>query len=763
VSETKHHFIHDRVTADNASKHYDGRVVTRFPPEPNGYPHIGHAKSICLNFGLARDFGGVCHLRMDDTNPTTEDIEYVEAIKRDVKWLGFDWGDKMFYASDYFGRLYEIAQRFIREGKAYVDSLNEEQISEYRGTVNQVGRPSPDRDRSVEENLRLFEGMRTGEFADGTYVLRAKGDLSNPNMKMRDPLMYRIRRVHHYRTADAWNIYPFYDYAHCFSDAFEGITHSICTLEFANNRELYDWYLAQVAWPQAPQQIEFARLALDYTVVSKRKLLRLVKEGHVTGWDDPRMPTLSALRRRGYTPEAIRHFCELIGVAKANSTVDVGKLEFCVREDLNVRSRRVMCVLKPLKVVIDNWAVDKVHSVDAPYFPSEFEQAGSRSLPLSKELYIDHDDFMENPPKGFHRLQPGGEVRLRYGCVIKCNEVKKDAAGHVTELRCTYDEQSFGGGTSDGRKVKGVIHWVPAKESIVAEVRLYDRLFKDPRPDDADDFMTCLNPNSLQTVKGARVEPSLVSAKSGEFFQFERVGFFCVDVESKDAQLVFNRTVTLKDSWAEAPAAAVAKPEASKTAAKPSAKPTTGKPHVDAPSDPALLQQAQALQARGVDADDSYLLSQSEAMAKFTLSAVGPSGNISPVLLGWLTNELQAVLKGQEVSSLRCSGQDIAALVAAIERSDVSHSSAKKVFEVMVRDGGAPMDLVNKMGLLQNNDVGAVTAWGEQVLKAFPEQTARYRQGEVKMFGFLVGQVLKASGGKANPQLTNDTLKKLLG
>jgi glutaminyl-tRNA synthetase len=542
-------FIREIVAADLKSNKHGGRVVTRFPPEPNGYLHIGHAKSICLNFGIARENNGVCHLRFDDTNPTKEEVEYVDSIKEVVHWLGFDWGDKLFYASDYFEQLYQYAVQLIKEGKAYVDDLNPDEMREYRGPWNEPGKNSPYRERSVEENLDLFTRMRAGEFEEGSRTLRAKIDMTSPNINMRDPVMYRILKTEHHRTGGKWCIYPMYDFAHCVSDAIEGITHSICTLEFEDHRPLYDWFLDELRTPRHPQQIEFARLNLTYTLMSKRKLLELVKGGYVRGWDDPRMPTLVAYRRRGYTPEAIRSFAERVGVAKRNSTVDVAMLEHEIREDLNKRAQRVMAVLRPLKVVIDNYPEGPGEELDAVNNPEDLS-AGTRKIPFSREVYIERDDFMEDPPKKFFRLAPGREVRLRYAYIVKCERVVKDEkTGEIIELHCTYDSDTRSGGSTEGRKVKATLHWVSAMHSVPAEVRLYDHLFTTPDPGAAEDFTTVLNPNSLEVVSDCRVEPSLVNAEAGSRYQFERQGYFCVDPDSKPGAPVFNRTVTLKDAW----------------------------------------------------------------------------------------------------------------------------------------------------------------------------------------------------------------------
>jgi glutaminyl-tRNA synthetase len=546
-------FIREMVAEDVRTGRHGGRVHTRFPPEPNGYLHIGHAKAICLDFGVAFEFGGACNLRFDDTNPAKEDVEFVEAIKEDVRWLGFEWTG-IYFASDYFELFFRYAEQLVRTGDAYVDSLTADEIRAYRGTLTEAGRNSPYRERSVEENLDLLRRMRAGEFPDGGHVLRARIDMASPNINMRDPTLYRIRHAAHHRTGDAWCIYPTYDYAHPISDALEGITHSLCTLEFEAHRPLYDWCIDKLM-PHAPefrsrpQQVEFARLNLNYTIMSKRKLLALVERGHVRGWDDPRMPTLAGIRRRGYTPEAVRDFCGRIGVAKKENVIDVALLEHTVREDLNRRAPRGMAVLRPLKVVIENLPEDHVEHIGAVNNPED-PSAGTRQVPLSRELYIEHDDFMENPPKKFFRLSPGSEVRLRYAYILKCERVIKDASGQVTELRATIDPDSLNGATAQ-RRVKGTIHWVSAQHAVDAEVRLYDRLFVSENPGEGgDDPLANLNPESLQRLTGAKVEPAIATAPHGTRFQFERQGYFCVDLDSRPGAPVFNRTVTLKDSWA---------------------------------------------------------------------------------------------------------------------------------------------------------------------------------------------------------------------
>ncbi len=545
-------FIRAIIKDDLAAGRNEGRIHTRFPPEPNGYLHIGHAKSIVLNSGVAREFGGKFNLRFDDTNPEKEDVEYVDSIKEDMRWLGADWEDREFYASDYFDQLYAWAQDLIRQGKAYICSLNEQEIREYRGTVTEPGRPSPDRDRPAAESLDLLERMKNGEYPEGTYTLRAKIDMAHANMKMRDPLLYRIRRVPHHRTGDQWNIYPLYDYAHGQSDAIEGITHSLCTLEFEVNRPLYDWFIENLPVPYKPRQIEFARLNLTYTVMSKRKLLQLVTEGHVNGWDDPRMPTISGLRRLGYTPESIRNFCDRIGLAKRDSTVDLDLLKWAIREEMNRTSPRVMAVLRPLKVIITNYPEDQVEQIECVNNPED-PAAGTRQVPFCRELWIEQDDFREEAPRKFFRLKPGKEVRLKHAYFITCQDFVKDPdTGEITELHCTYDPETRGGDAPDGRKVKGTLHWVSARHAFAAEVRLYDNLFREPFPDEGGSFLDNLNPDSLEVIPRAMLEPGLAEAGPDFRCQFMRLGYFCTDSQdSQPGKPVFNRTVTLKDRWAK--------------------------------------------------------------------------------------------------------------------------------------------------------------------------------------------------------------------
>ena len=545
-------FIRQAVQEDLRTNRFDGRVHTRFPPEPNGYLHIGHAKAICIDFGVAEDFNGLCNLRYDDTNPTKESIEYVESQKKDIRWLGFDWEDREFYASDYFEQLYEYAVKLIQKGKAYVCDLNPDEIREHRGTLTEPGVNSPDRNRSVEENLELFERMRAGDFSDGARTLRAKIDMASPNLNMRDPVMYRIRRATHYRQGDKWCIYPMYDFTHGQSDSIEGITHSLCSLEYEDHRPLYDWYLDELEIYH-PQQIEFARLNISNTILSKRWLVQLVESGYVSGWDDPRMPTLSGFRRRGYTPEAIRDFCDRIGVAKSDNLVDIALLEYCLRQDLNIRAPRVMAVLRPLKVIIDNYPEDEVEELDAENNPED-ESMGHRKIPFSREIYIEREDFMEDPPRKYFRLAPGREVRLKHAYYITCVDVVKDEqTGEVTELHCTYDPETRGGWSGDGRRVRGTLHWVSAPHALEAEVRLFDHLFTEPNPNALtdEDFEANLNANSLEVLESCRVESSLAGTVPGTQYQFLRTGYFCVDPDSSDEKLVFNRAVTLRDTWAK--------------------------------------------------------------------------------------------------------------------------------------------------------------------------------------------------------------------
>jgi glutaminyl-tRNA synthetase len=759
-------FLRQIVARDlDAGRHTE--VVTRFPPEPNGYLHIGHAKSICLNFGMAREFSGRCHLRFDDTNPETEDQLYVDSIIDSVRWLGFDWGEHLYFAADYFERMYDVAEHLIRTGLAYIDSASEEEIRAARGTVTEPGRPTADRGRSADESLDLFRRMRAGEFPDGAHVLRAKIDLASPNMLMRDPVLYRIRHAHHYRTGDEWCIYPLYDYAHPLEDAFECVTHSLCTLEFENNRELYDWVVEHAQVECRPHQYEFARLALDYTVMSKRKLLELVNGGYVAGWDDPRLPTIAGLRRRGVTPEAIRAFCELIGVAKTNSRVDIGKLEYAVRDDLNQRAPRVLCVLRPLRVVLTNWPAGQVEQLAAPYWPHDVPKEGSRALPFSGELYIERDDFAEDPPKGFFRLAPGREVRLRYGYLIRCDEVVKDANGEVVELRCTYDAATRGGAAPDGRTVKGTLHWVSAAHALPCEVRLYDRLLRVPDPDALDqdvDWKAYLNPDSLVIVSGARIEPAVRDDPPGSRYQFERLGYFFSDpADSRPDALVFNRTVTLRDTRARVTGTAedTSRPQRARPVA-------TGKSAGQrAPAERAAARAARDPEEErsfrraaelGVPDEQAAVLARDAAAAALFESAVA-AGAPGRAAANWIVNELPRELDGRASDTVAFDGAALARLIALVDAGTLSSTGGREVLGVLVREGGDPDAIVERQGLRQVSDDAALEPLVDEILAAHPERVAAYRNGRTGLLGFFVGQVMSRSGGRANPE----RVKALLG
>jgi glutaminyl-tRNA synthetase len=742
------------IVADDLASGRHATIVTRFPPEPNGFLHIGHAKAICLNFGLAAEVaGGRCHLRFDDTNPETEDIRYVEAIEEDVRWLGFDWGEHLYFASDYFELMYTYAEELIGKGLAYVDSQSEEEIRAHRGTVTEPGTPSPYRERSAEENLDLFRRMRAGEFPNGAHVLRAKIDMGARNMLMRDPLLYRIRHAHHYRTGDTWCIYPLYDYAHPLEDAIEHVTHSLCTLEFENNRELYDWLVANTSVPSRPQQIEFARLNLDYTVMSKRKLLQLVRDHHVAGWDDPRMPTIAGLRRRGVTPEAIRTFCDLIGVARADSRVDIAKLEYAIRADLNTRAPRVLCVLDPLKVVITNWPESAVEPFDAPYWPHDVPNEGTRPLPFTRELFIERDDFAEEPPPGFRRLAPGREVRLRYAYIIRCDEVVKDPeSGEIVELRCSYDPATRGGQARSDRAVKGTIHWVSASHGLPCEVRLYDRLFAVPDPDAAaaesgEDFRAFLNPASLVVRSEARIEPSVRDWPAGTRWQFERLGFFCSDIaDSRPDALVFNRTVTLKDTWAKqvvldtARVAARAHPVTAHTAGDELGRPDRGKRRPATPAaEPAATASPLEIVMRAPDTTKLF----EDAVA---------AGADAQSAANWIVNELPRAGEGQPVAELAITGAGLVELLELLRTGEISTSAAKEVLADMVKSGASAASIVERRGLRQLSDEAALAPVVDEVLAAHPDKVAEYRAGRTGLLGFFVGQIMRKTGGRANPE-----------
>ena len=764
-------FIREIVQRDTERGRYHGRVVTRFPPEPNGYLHIGHAKSIALNFGIAEDFGGVCHLRFDDTNPETEDMEYVESIQRDVRWLGYDWADKLFFASDYYAQLYQFAEQLILEGKAYVDSLDEEGIRQYRGTVTAPGRPSPYRDRTVAENLDLFRRMRAGEFPDGAHVLRAKGDLAAPNMKLRDPLLYRIRHSTHYRTGDEWCIYPMYDYAHPVSDAIEGITHSICTLEFENNRAIYDWTLDALYEEPRPHQYEFARLSLDYTVMSKRKLLQLVEEKYVSGWDDPRMPTIAGLRRRGYTPEGIRLFCQRIGVDKTNSRVRFEVLEDAIRDDLNARAPRVMAVLRPLKVTITNYPAAQVEWLDAPYWPRDIDKEGSRQTPLTREIFIERTDFSQNPPEDWTRLSPGAEVRLRHAYFIRCDEVVTDpASGEVVELRCSYDPDSLGRPASAARKRSTAIQWVSAAHALPAEVRLYSKLFAVENPDETTEgktFKDYLNPQSVEIIANARLEPALAEAAIGNRYQFLRHGYFIVDADTQASKLVFNRIVELPDAYnAKLPNPGNAR----KDKAEP-APPAQIEVAVSSLSEERLRvraadawlaeKYAHYTGALGLSSEQADPLTGSREVSAFFEAALA-TGASARTVANWVNNEVLRHLKDKGIGDLPFSGADLGELAKLIDSSAVTSAAAKTIYAEMAAGKGAPREIIHRLGLDQSLDAAELQAIVAQVLAGLPEKVAEYRGGKTSLLGMFTGQVMKAAGGKAEPKQVQAALKQQL-
>ena len=763
-------FIRTIVRDDLAGGKHPGGVVTRFPPEPNGFLHIGHAKSICLNFGVAGEFGGRCNLRFDDTDPAKEDTLFVEAIKDNIRWLGFDWGEGLYNASDYFEELYRFAVQLIERGGAYVCSLSEAEIRETRGTVTEPGRESPYRGRAVDENLDLFARMRAGEFLDGAHVLRARIDMASPNMKMRDPVIYRIRHVTHHHTGDAWPIYPMYDFAHPLSDALEGVTHSLCTLEFENNREFYDWILARVDVPSTPRQIEFARLNLDYTVMSKRRLLELVEEKHVAGWDDPRMPTLAGLRRRGYTPEAIRNFCHSVGIAKSDNTVEMGQLEYFIRDDLNHKAPRVLAVERPLKVVLTNYPEGRVEELEAPYYPHDVPKEGSRPLPFSREIYIERDDFLEEPPKGYRRLAPGREVRLRYAYIIRCDEVVKDpATGEVTELRCTYDPETRSGSDKSGRKVQGTIHWVSAAHAREAELRLYDRLFSasDPQGEPDRDYRELLNPKSLETVAGL-VEPSLGAACPGDRFQFERLGYFCVDPDSTAGAPVFNRIVTLRDSWLKIVRRGDGSGEPRRSrgtqAAPKNAARVPAERRAPAPAELTAAQHSRMEHYRdrlGLAAGDAFLLASDDSLAGFFEEAVRAHDNARSVA-NWIVNELRPAVKDNPLDSLPLTPAALAELVALIDGQTISGNAGKQVFAAMLESRESPAGIVERLGLRQVTDAGQLEPLVDAVLAANPGNVTLYREGKTNLLGFFVGQVMKSTNGKANPRLVSELLRAKL-
>ena len=718
-------------------------VITRFPPEPNGFPHIGHAKSIAINFGIARDYNGHCNLRMDDTNPTTEDTKYVEALKDAIEWLGFEWHGNVRFTSDYFPKLYEYAITLIKMGKAYVDSIDEEEMREFRGTVTEAGKRSKYGERTVEENLDLLERMKKGEFKDGEHVLRAKIDMSAANMKMRDPLLYRIRHAHHFRTGNEWAIYPMYDFAHCLSDYIEGISHSICTLEFENNREIYDWVLDTLELePPRPYQYEFARLGINYTVMSKRKLLELVEGGQVNGWDDPRLPTIAGYKRRGYTPESILTFCDQIGIAKANSMVDVAQLEFCIRDDMNPKVPRVMCVLDPLKVTIENY--EGSEEIDASYYPDDVPKEGSRKLPFSREIYIEREDFSETPPKGYFRLTPEQPVRLKHAYIISCKEVIKDDNGRIIEIKAEYYPASKSGSDTSGIKVKSAIQWLDAKAAKTVEVRLYDRLFSSEAPEGIED----INPNSLEVIENALIEPAVINEKPDERFQFERQGYFYADpIDYNDVNPVFNKIVGLKDSWGK-------KKKAPKQEQKPQAKKEQIDGEVAAMSESEQARYDRYTSELKLNSEVANTLARDEKLSSFYEEAL--STLHSPVALAnMVSNEVARELKENDVDTLKFSAKQVAELVRMLDEETISGKIAKQVFEEMVKSGENPTQIVEAKGLIQISDPAIIAPIIDEIIAKNPDNVAKFKAGNTKLLGFFVGQVLKSTGGKANPKVVN--------
>lgn len=748
-------FLRTIVDEDLKSGKYK-EVITRFPPEPNGFPHIGHAKSICINFGIARDYNGYCNLRMDDTNPTTEDTKYVEALKDAVKWLGFDWNDDVYFTSDYFPKIYDYAVELVKMGKAYVDSLNEEEIREYRGTVNEAGRRSIYAERSIEENLDLLERMKKGEFKEGEHILRAKIDMSAANMKMRDPLLYRIRHTHHFRTQDEWCIYPMYDFAHCLSDYIEGVSHSICTLEFENNRDIYDWVLDTLNLvPPRPYQHEFARLGINYTVMSKRKLLELVNGNYVNGWDDPRLPTIAGYKRRGYTPESILNFCDQIGIAKANSMVDVSQLEFCIRDDLNTKVPRVMCVLDPLKVTIENYKGNE--EIEASYYPHDVPKEGSRKIPFSKVIYIEREDFEENPPKDYNRLTLEQPVRLRHAYIITCKEIIKDATGNIVEIKAEYHSDSKSGSDTSGIKVKSAIQWVDATQAKEIEVRLYDRLYSCEAPDGLED----LNPNSLHVIKNALIEPAVITDKADVRFQFERQGYFYADpIDYTDEKPVFNKIVGLKDSWAK-------KTKVVKNIDKSEATPKQETKNLQVIGDVAPMDDVQKElfdeyinkdylnnEVSNILARDNYLSSLYN-LAKNAYNSPIPLANI-------IVNEVAREIKENPSNEEKFCPFKIAELIKMVDDEKISNKIAKQVFEEMIQTGVNPSKIVEDKGLVQISDPSIILPIIDEIIAKNPDNVEKFKAGNTKLLGFFVGQVLKATGGKANPQVVNELVAEKL-
>ena len=747
-------FIRSMVARDLETGKYDGRVVTRFPPEPNGFLHVGHAKAICLNFGIASEHpGGRCHLRLDDTNPDTEKAEYVEAMKRDIRWLGFDWKQHLYHASDYFGELYRLALALVDKGLAYVDSSSEEEIRERRGSVTRPGVNSPFRERTVEENRDLFVRMRAGEFPDGSHVLRAKIDMAHPNMVMRDPVLYRIRHAVHYRQGDAWPIYPLYDFAHCLSDSLEGVTHSLCTLEFDNNREIYDWLLEHVDAPRPrPEQTEFARLVLDYVVTSKRQLGALVAEGRVRGWDDPRMPTLAGLRRRGVTAAAIRALCEMVGVSRANSRVDPGKLDFAVRNDLNSRAPRAFCVLRPLKVVLENYPADREESIVAPCFPPDVGKSGTRRLPFGRVLYIDRDDYRETPPPGFRRLSPGGTVRLKYAGAIRCDSVEKDPdTGRPVELRCTFEPDS-------GPRPRGAVHWVSARHALRTEVRLYDRLFRVPDPLAGDDVSAALNPDSERIERDALLEPGLADSPAGAHYQFERLGYFFADPEDwRPGRPVFNRTVTLRDGWRAEGRASPAKP---RTEAQPRvAPPAPAK--APAPMGPEQRAEFDQLRSLGVAVAAATSLCRTPRLLGLFRDALPHFPEGAGPLASWVANEVAGIVGSADDDASLLTAPALAKLVRTVDTGELSHRQGRAVLAVLVAQGGSFREARVGLDLTEIDDEVLLGQLLADVVREHPDKATAYRNGRSGLLGFFVGEVMKRTQGKADPRKVSQLAKAL--
>ena len=785
-------FIRQVISRDLKTGKYDGRVVTRFPPEPNGFLHIGHAKSICLNFGLAEEHaGGVCHLRLDDTNPDTEKAEFVEAMKRDIRWLGFDWDEHLYHASDYFEQLYRYALVLVDKGLAYVDSSTEEEIRERRGSVTTPGVDSPWRDRSREENRDLFQRMRAGEFPDGSHVLRAKIDMAHRNMIMRDPLLYRIRHSQHYRQGDDWPIYPMYDFAHCLSDSVERVTHSLCTLEFENNREIYDWLLVHVDAPvPRPEQTEFAPLVLDYVITSKRKLKELVRTGHMRGWDDPRMPTLAGLRRRGVTPEAIRTLCDMVGVARTQSRVDFGKFEFAVRDDLNRRAPRAFCVLDPLKVVLTNYPAGGEEIFEAPRMPGDGGAVGTRALPFGREVYIDREDFAERPPPGFHRLTPGGEVRLKYAYVIRCDEVVRGEGGGVIELRCSVDRATRGGVAPEGRRVRGIIHWLKTDRAVRAEVRLIDRMFEVPEPP-PDDIVGALNPDSERVVADALVEPGLAGTLPGTHYQFERHGYFFSDpVDSRGDRLVFNRTVTMRDSWG----ARMRKRTTGGNRASVSpgggtddgsgAEDDRGAPHIapaqrrgdgdgtagkHQPTPEESLhsgedrQRFRELVALGVTEAAAASLVRSPAALELFGAARARYPEGAESIAAWLVNDFTRLLGSDDgADPARLEPAALGDLVRAVDKGGMSHRQGRSVLAALLERGGSFEEARSTVDLTEIDDEATLRAMLEGLVEQFPDKATAFRNGRTGLLGFFVGQVMRQTRGKADPKAASRLAEAIL-